>query len=114
MIEKLLDRLLRFIVSINSRYRGSDIFVFAGIDLVIRRFNKTGKWEIKETDCRRCGNCCSLMTGKSFPFSTPYGCKYLSDRKGERLCMLGYYRPNGCAVAELDLEGCTVSWRAVE
>jgi hypothetical protein len=91
-----------------------DIFIFAGIDLVVRRFNNTKKWEIKENECSRCGNCCSMMTGKSFPFSTPYGCKYLGEGKGERLCALGYYRPNGCAVGELDLEGCTVRWRVVE
>jgi hypothetical protein len=55
-----------------------------------------------------------MMTGKSFPFATSEGCKYLGLSGNEHLCMLSYFRPNGCAVAELDLEECTVEWESIK
>jgi hypothetical protein len=108
---RLLDKLLLLMIKINPRYKGRDIFVFAGIELAIRYFAIGGFWEIKEEDCSRCGECCSTMTGRSFPFATESGCKYLEKSGNEHLCGLSYYRPNGCAVAELDLPNCTVVWR---
>jgi hypothetical protein len=105
---------LKIEIEIPDKYEERDIFIFAGIDIVARRFKISNKWEVKKRQCSRCGKCCSTMTGKTFPFSSPNGCKYLMESGNEYLCGLSYYRPNGCAVAELDLKECTVEWEFIE
>jgi hypothetical protein len=105
---------LRIEIEIPNEYEERDIFIFAGIDIVARRFKNVGSWEVKEEKCSRCGKCCSMMTGKSFPFSTERGCRYLMKSGPEHLCGLSYFRPNGCAVAEKDLPECTVRWKTVK
>lgn len=91
-----------------------DIFIFEGINIAVRRFAIGGVWEIKTQDCSRCGVCCKMMTGKSFPFSTPDGCAHLEQSGNEYLCGLSYFRPNGCAVSEMNLKQCTVKWTPVK
>jgi hypothetical protein len=101
-------------IEIPDEYEKRDIFVFAGIDIVARKFKSINKWEIKEKNCKRCGKCCLKMTGKSFPFSSPNGCKHLIDSGNEKLCGLSYFRPNGCAVAEMNIKDCSVRWKFIE
>ncbi|MHC4316730.1 MAG: hypothetical protein ACYSW3_30175 [Planctomycetota bacterium] len=101
-------------INIPDQYEERDIFIFAGIDIVARRFKHNGAWEVKEQNCARCGECCKKMTGKSFPFSSPAGCTHLIMSGNEYLCGLSYYRPNGCAVAELDLPQCKVKWKTIK
>jgi hypothetical protein len=106
---------LKIEIEIPDEYEERDIFIFAGIDIVARRFKRIEKWEIKTIQCSRCGKCCKTMTGRSFPFSTPDGCKYLIKSGNEFLCGLSYYRPNGCAVAELEtIKDCTVEWVTIK
>jgi hypothetical protein len=122
---QILNELRQKLIELNPEYEKRDIFIFPGIDIAIRFFKMNGYWEAKIADCSRCGSCCKMMTGKSFPFATSEGCKYLglSGSEGckylglsgnEHLCMLSYFRPNGCAVAELDLEECTVEWESIK
>jgi hypothetical protein len=111
---EILNELRQWLIELNPEYEKRDIFIFTGIDIAVRYFKVNGHWEIKMVDCSRCGKCCSLMTGKSFPFSTPQGCSHLIKSGPEHLCGLSYFRPNGCAVAEMNLEECTVKWEPVK
>jgi len=113
-LNKILTELRQQLILINPEYEKRDVFIFAGIDIAARFFKNNGSWEVKTIDCSRCGTCCKKMTGKSFPFSTPDGCKHLITSGNEYLCGLSYFRPNGCAVAELDLEECSVKWEPVK
>jgi hypothetical protein len=113
MIETL-TKLRDYLIELNPENGKTDIFIFTGINIAVRFFVNNGVWEAKIADCSRCGSCCKMMTGKSFPFATSEGCKYLGLSGNEHLCMLSYFRPNGCAVAELDLEECTVEWESIK
>jgi hypothetical protein len=55
---------LKIEIEIPDEYEERDIFIFAGIDIVARRFKRIEKWEIKTIQCSRCGKCCKTMTGR--------------------------------------------------
>ena len=114
-LDEILAALREELIKMDPKHELRDLFVFSGIELELRRMANIGEWQLKVAECSRCGSCCSLMTGKTFPFSTPNGCQYLIASGNEKLCGLTYYRPNGCAVAELDyVDECTVEWGDVK
>lgn len=97
-----------------KEYPERDIFIFGGIECLIRKFKVREEWEVRVQECGRCGKCCAIMTGRSFPFSSDIGCVYLEESGNEKLCGLGYYRPNGCAVAEANVDDCKVVWEPIK
>ena len=95
-------------IEINDKYIKRNLYVFAGLEPVARK-RKDG-WEIKVSDCSRCGKCCEAIR-ENHPLGTPTGCMHLVKSPGEQLCGLGIFRPYGCAIAEMDcIEECTVRW----
>ena len=100
-------------IDINDKYAIRDIWVFAGMEPVARKYKHNGYWEIKVSECSRCGECCKQIR-ESHPLGTENGCKHLLDQGSEYLCEMAYYRPFGCAVGELPLDSCTVKWEKIK
>ena len=110
-INTILNNLLSWILT--SRWKERNLYLFAGLEPVMRYRHKTGIWEIKTEDCSRCGKCCKLIT-KKHVFATENGCKHLTMSGNEYLCGLGIFRPHGCSIAEIDTVNCSVVWEPVE
>lgn len=104
-------------IDIPDRYAKRNLYVFAGLEPVLRSRVKSGvrgPWEVKVSDCCRCGKCCEAIRADHV-LGTDNGCRYLRRSPGEQLCGLGVFRPFGCAIAELDvIPTCTVKWEAIE
>jgi hypothetical protein len=93
-----------------GKYKKRNFHIFAGLEPIVRRNAALGKWEIKVSDCSRCGTCCKLIR-ENHPLGTENGCKHISMSGNEQLCGLGIFRPYGCAIAEIDsIKECTVKW----
>ena len=98
---------------LESKYKDRNIYIFAGLEPIVRYRQKDKVWEFKTSDCVRCGKCCSAIRsdhplGKE---SGEIGCRYLDDQGTEMLCGLGIFRPYGCAIAEMEtIKDCKVKW----
>ena len=103
-------------------YEQRNLYLFAGNEPVIRKNKIKDYWEIKTGKCHRCGKCCEQVKWGSRSFvkeDGSVGCKFLFDDGSEKLCGIGfpdvgYWRPHGCCIADLGLEGCTVKWEKIE
>ena len=105
-------------IEIDDKYSERNLYVFAGIDPVIRKRRDKDYWEVKVAECSRCGKCCKLI-GEDHPLGGVNGCKYLVDRGSVFMCGLGFpsiglWRPHGCSIADPTwVDSCTVKWEKV-
>jgi hypothetical protein len=106
---------MKILIDIPDRYEGRNLFVFAGMDLVARRYCKK-PWEIKISDCAMCGKCCQNLNNDKFPFKIINGvCEHLEHRPGKRyLCKLDVRRPFGCAIHINENVGCAVRFKELK
>jgi len=101
-------------VEIPDQYEGRDIWIFAGIEPIFRRYWHRGFWERKVSQCSRCGTCCKSIKEPHPLALKEGGCKHLLDQQSEFLCGMSYFRPFCCCVGELDLKQCTVKWEPIK
>lgn len=101
---------------------GSAIRIFAGIELVAKRFQNK-PWEIKTVRCNFCGKCCTIK-GPGWKDTTVEAkdngyCVELipkSDEKGKFVCRLGSGRPFSCcayAAGKNDKDICCIEWKEI-
>jgi len=105
-------------IEIDDKYIDRNIWVFAGVEPVARRYFHKKYWETKIQNCSQCGECCKMIK-ENHPFGTPDGCKYLVISGTQNLCGLGHpqmglWRPHGCSIANSVVLGCTVKWEKIK
>ena len=113
MIKIILWLLYNWLIRYRSgKYKKRNFYIFAGLEPIVR--NRFGKgWEIKVSDCSRCGTCCRSIR-EDHPLGTEDGCKYIEMSGNEHMCGLTIFRPYGCAIAEIDsIKECTVKWEFI-
>lgn len=99
-------------IEIDDKYNVRNLYIFGGMEPIARKRRNNAFWEIKISDCSKCGKCCKIMTNEDHPFGSKEGCIYLRDNIGEYLCGLGIFRPYCCAISEMkQIEECTVKWQ---
>ena len=101
-------------LNIPERFEKRNLYLFAGLEPVLRYRQQNGYWEVKVADCSRCGKCCRAIR-EDHPLGTENGCRHLQESGNEWLCGLTIFRPYGCAIAEMEaIEDCTVKWKRVK
>jgi len=107
---------LKIHIDIPDRYIKRNIYIFAGLEPVARL--RKGKWEVKVSDCSRCGKCCEMIDAENHVFGTENGCKYLVRTPGQQMCGLHIFRPYGCAIADgnlnMGIKECTLKWQVTD
>jgi len=92
------------------------LYVFAGIDLIARKYRGEKNWTVKIQRCSQCGDCCWNLK-KEFPLPVVDGrCVYLTQPEGyggKWFCSLGISRPFGCAIADTNATYCNVKYEYV-
>ena len=101
-------------IDIDDKYESRNIWIFAGVEPVARRYLHKGYWEKKIESCSRCGKCCEKIK-EDHPLGTKDGCRYLLHSGKEKLCGLGFpqvglWRPHGCSIADRTVPECSIRW----
>lgn len=108
-------KLLFFNFYIRKKYgRQRNIYIFAGLEPVFRKVRNG--WEIKVSECSRCGECCKAIDERHI-LGTENGCRYLDYSMNQWLCGLNIFRPHGCAIADgsnMNIKSCTVKWKSIK
>ena len=98
-------------MEIDDKYSERNIYVFAGIEIIIKR--DIGQWFKKIQSCNYCGKCCMNV-----PADWSYGakdgnCQHLIYRANEYLCGLGSDRPFNCCVSDGRSTECNIKWQKI-
>jgi hypothetical protein len=95
-----------------------EINIFAGVEILARKFPGEDVFHVKRVRCNMCGLCCMNLKGDLHPFPVVGGrCIYLKQwgKVGDKfLCDLGFFRPMACSATDPTLmEECIIELEAV-
>ena len=94
-------------------FKERSLYLFAGMEMVAKKYRGDKEWSIKTKRCSQCGKCCQYLK-KEHIFPVVDGrCVYLTQPEGYGglyFCGLGVNRPFNCAISDTNAEYCSVKY----